>query len=198
MTEIKPTHNKSLLRKIILNTSFNKDTGCIEWTGATNGHGYGRICGVDGKKFKPAHRYIYEKLYGELDKNLHIDHLCRNKKCVNPEHLEPVSLVENVMRGTSFTAQNARKSECKRGHEFNIYNTHFDPRGNRCCKLCNNIKQRIALNRPNVRMSYLKNSTIFKAAEREIERNNLKCDVVSYLTMEYFKRLKEKQDATKS
>lgn len=72
--------------------------GCIPWVGAQTSRGYGCFC-VGGKsKNQLAHRWIYQALVGPIPDGLTIDHLCRNKLCVNPEHLEPVPLRENVRR----------------------------------------------------------------------------------------------------
>lgn len=87
-----------------------------------------------------AHRVAYELTRGKVPTNMCLDHLCKNRLCVNPEHLEIVTLVENVMRGESLHARNARKTHCKSGHEFTKENTYIHPqRGSRLCRTCRNI-----------------------------------------------------------
>lgn len=95
-------------------TQFQKSAdGCWNWTGEVNDYGYGRACVGAGKR-KPAHRIIYQILVGPIPNGLTLDHLCRNRLCVNPEHLEPVTLGENLRRGFSASSMNARKTECPR------------------------------------------------------------------------------------
>lgn len=71
--------------------------GCWEWTGTKNQFGYGRLC-RDGRRVV-AHRWLYERLRGAVPAGLQMDHLCRNRSCVNPDHLEPVTQRENLRRG---------------------------------------------------------------------------------------------------
>jgi hypothetical protein len=73
-----------------------KTEGCWEWKGAKDGDGYGHL-GVAGSVVG-AHRYAYELLVGPIPEGLHLDHLCRNRPCVNPDHLEPVTQAVNVGR----------------------------------------------------------------------------------------------------
>lgn len=110
-----------------------KSEGCWEWTGAHDGGGYGHIK-VDGKMLK-AHRISYEWARGEIPPSLDIDHLCRNRSCVNPAHMEPVPRRENTRRGEGATAQHGRKTHCKRGHEFTPENT-YRYRTGRICRTC--------------------------------------------------------------
>lgn len=123
-------------------SQVRKTKKCWNWCGSKMGLGYGRIF-VKGKSIV-AHRFSYMLLKGSIRKGLELDHLCRNKKCVNPSHLEAVSHKENCLRGRSFTAFHAAKKYCKRGHKFNSKNTRMIVHKNRLsparnCKLCAKI-----------------------------------------------------------
>lgn len=109
-------------------------SGCWSWTGQINRGGYGHI-GLRRLQGQHAHRVIYELTYGPIPDGLHIDHLCRNRACVNPDHLEAVTNHENMLRGISRPAVNARKTQCKRGHPFDEANT-YRHRGTRHCRTC--------------------------------------------------------------
>lgn len=108
-----------------------------------------------------AHRFAYELHKGPIPKGLEIDHLCRNTLCVNPNHLEAVTHRENVRRGTSPTARNAMKSECKRGHPLDEKNTYLDGTGRKCKKCLQLRRKRVrdqvrkAARRPNPSMRQL-------------------------------------------
>jgi hypothetical protein len=117
----------------ILATMPADDHGCIVWTRATT-LGYGRIK-VDGT-LQMAHRVAYELFYGEVPAGLHLDHVCRNRACVNPLHLEPVSRRTNILRGVGPTAVNARKTHCVNGHDLS--NAYRRAAGNRDCRVCAN------------------------------------------------------------
>jgi hypothetical protein len=82
-----------------------------------------------------AHRASYEAFIGPIPDGMTIDHLCRNRKCVNPSHLEAVPMRVNVLRGVGVTAKNAVKTHCVNGHEFNDQNTYSDSKG-RSCRAC--------------------------------------------------------------
>jgi len=116
---------------------------CWEWTGADNGKGYGQFW--DGQQLVPAHRIAFEWLRGEIPEGLELDHLCRNKKCVNPMHLELVTRSENTKRGIgpALAAQKQRaKTHCPHGHPYSPENTYITPVGGRQCIICRNARNR--------------------------------------------------------
>lgn len=121
------------------------DSGCWEWTASLNG-GYGAFH-VGSRRMALAHRVAFVALCGEIPPGRQLDHLCRNRKCVNPEHLEPVSQRENILRGDGPSAYNASKTHCKRGHELTQGNVHEYRRGSgvrRVCRECMRIDSAIA------------------------------------------------------
>ena len=91
--------------------------GCWEWQATGHPRGYGYFW-PHGKIWQYAHRYSYELFVGPIPPGLSIDHLCRNPKCVRPDHLEPVTQRENVLRGEGVAAQAARRVVCPRGHPY--------------------------------------------------------------------------------
>ena len=113
-------------------------TGCWVWQWATRkSDGYGTA--YKNRKKVQAHRLIYEEIKGQIPAGLTLDHLCRNILCVNPDHLEPVTQRENVLRGNGVAAIHARKTHCIRGHEFNKENTMVVKRG-RGCRTCHYMR----------------------------------------------------------
>lgn len=111
----------------------DKTDGCWLWSAARTADGYGNIK-VDGKA-RRAHRLAYELSVGEIPAGLDLDHLCRNRSCVNPDHLEPVTRRENVLRGDGLAALRAKQTHCKSGHEFTPENTYTGS-GGRSCRRC--------------------------------------------------------------
>lgn len=124
----------------------DKTGECWEWTAYRLKCGYGRF-GVGGSaknggRIVMAHRWAYENLVGPIPNGLQLDHLCRNRGCVNPEHLEPVTVRENLRRGEGWSGRNARKTHCPKGHEYDEANTHRDSLGRRKCRRCDREKRR--------------------------------------------------------
>ena len=117
----------------------NDATGCHEWTGKLNRYGYG-LFSLD-RKWVGAHRYAYELARGPIPDGLQIDHLCRNRACVNVAHMEAVTSAENTKRAVEFWPS-VLQTHCKNGHEFTAENT-YRPIPNsrrRHCRTCNRAR----------------------------------------------------------
>ena len=135
MIEFEPKHVAKFFSKI------KKVDNCWIWMGYKNKDGYGRFAIKNTKIY--AHRFSYELFKQDISKILEIDHLCRNRKCVNPQHLEAVTHKENIMRGSSFSAKNKIKNNCPQGHQYNKENTYRNPfTRKRFCRICNKLAQR--------------------------------------------------------
>jgi hypothetical protein len=105
-------------------------TACLEWCGFVK-KGYGDFEGCH------AHIFAYKYHVGSIEKGFVLDHLCRNRKCVNHLHLELVTARENILRGNGLAAINSKKTHCKRGYEFTIDNTYIPKnRASRECRQC--------------------------------------------------------------
>ena len=111
---------------------------CWNWPGSVRRDGYGNTCETrDGeKRVFLVHREAWTILRGPIPDGLVIDHLCRNRRCMNPAHMEPVTLGENVLRGEGICAQRKRATHCKHGHEFTPENTYRRQNGHRGCRKC--------------------------------------------------------------
>lgn len=112
--------------------------GCWEWTAVRNAPGYGVIHRLD-KGSRLAHRILYEMLIGPIPDGLELDHLCRNRGCVRPDHLEPVTRLQNVRRGDGprlLKERNASKTHCPQGHPYAEQERYRRPNGERRCGAC--------------------------------------------------------------
>lgn len=111
---------------------------CWHWRASRTSDGYGQFM-IRHNRIVLAHRLAYELMIGPIPTGLTIDHLCRNRVCVNPSHLEPVTVKENILRGVgSAFAINAAKTHCPQGHAYTPENTRLveKKRMHRRCRTC--------------------------------------------------------------
>ena len=134
-----PTLTDTQIERLKNSFQVNQSTGCWEWNRARNKHGYG-VYYVSKDRYL-AHRVMYSLYKGQPSVVNHIDHLCRNPRCINPAHLEDVPPAVNIMRGVGFGAVNAAKTHCPRGHLLDGDNTIKSLRtrskaSGRACRAC--------------------------------------------------------------
>lgn len=114
-------------------SKVDKTETCWNWTGPLN-KGYGKF--TVRRATISAHRFLYKKMKGEIPAGLVLDHTCFNPKCVNPDHLEPVTQKVNLHRSDTFQARNAKKTHCPQGHPYSETNLFIRSDGSRSCREC--------------------------------------------------------------
>lgn len=126
---------KSLEERLL--TNIVKKDGCWLWTGYLAHGGYGHVSegGAGGRRLL-VHRASYETFVGPIPDGLSIDHLCRVRHCINPQHLEAVPIRVNILRGDTRAAANSVKTHCPQGHAYDAVNTRVTPKGYRVCRAC--------------------------------------------------------------
>lgn len=122
-----------------------KTERCWLWRGAVDNNGYGRFR-LNGKTVY-AHRLAYKLSVDSIEAGMTLDHLCRNRQCVNPNHLEQVTNKENILRGQAPSARAARRVTCSNGHAYNDANTYWGKNGQRVCRTCHRDEMRRARRR---------------------------------------------------
>lgn len=122
---------------------FTVGDGCWEWHAARNASGYGEFMSRRWPgQSRLAHRLLYELLVAPIPAGLDIDHLCRVRHCVRPDHLEPVTRRINLLRGETVTARNAAVTACPQGHDYDEANTYIAANGGRHCRKCKAASER--------------------------------------------------------
>lgn len=135
------------------------NSGCWLYLRALNNSGYG------------PHRTYYERFRGPIPDGLTLDHLCRIRCCVNPDHLEPMPLRENILRGEGTSARHARRDACLRGHPYTPGNIGWSMdskagRKYRYCKTCNNALAAINRAKPGARERAVEYARQLRARQR--------------------------------
>ena len=130
----------TLIDRLFEKTIPEPNSGCLLWLGSCNEDGYGsiRIGGKRGRMLR-VHRVAFEHFIGPIPSGMEIDHKCRVRCCVNPDHLEPVTHQENCCRAAAagtYGTNNKRKTHCPRGHPYEGDNLYLAPNGNRQCVTC--------------------------------------------------------------
>jgi len=175
LSEIISVKDFGSIKNRLFNLSYPEpNTGCYIWGGATYLNGYGIL--TINKKCLSAHRVSYYVHKGNIGYGLVVDHLCNNKLCINPEHLQATTQKKNVLRGNSGSAKNSIKTHCYKGHEFTKENTRINNRGSRDCIICHKDKKKryykkhIAAILENKAEYYKKNRTRIRASQKKYKR----------------------------
>lgn len=143
-------------------------TPCWQWIAATH-HGYGVLTPSELRRGKTsvAHRIAYMEDVGDIPVGLQIDHLCRNRACVNPEHLEPVTQKVNQHRGGGWAGRHVRTTHCPAGHPYDEKHTQVDKIGRRKCRECHRIRENARRQSPEVKAARAAEAREYRRRLRE-------------------------------
>lgn len=180
--------NRPLLERV-KDRSVSQPNGCIHWMGHLNANGYGKIS--VNKTMNLVHRALYQELHGPLPEGMILDHTCHNidltckggptcmhRRCVNLEHLEPVSSRENQARSiNTTTGRSLIRNTCGRGHEYTPENTYVDRNGWKYCRACRRVQVEEARSgeAPNVVREFCRNGHRMTAENALIRGRHTRC-----------------------
>jgi hypothetical protein len=126
--------NRTIEQRLLAKIQRDEATGCWNWTGGHHPDGYGLISVHD--KTRPAHRVSFELYREPIPEKMQIHHICRNKRCVNPNHLSFHTCREHLLLDDTLAAANTAKTHCPKGHPYFGENLYVSPCGDRHCRTC--------------------------------------------------------------
>jgi hypothetical protein len=140
MHKVTPSLTPDAWRDRVVSVVRIDANGCWNWPQRLMPNGYGRISVGNERHY--IHRVAYATAIGSIRDGLEIDHLCRNRACCNPAHLEPVTHRVNNLRSENFAGKRSRQLRCESGHLFDDANTYIAPNGTRKCRACRTVVRR--------------------------------------------------------
>ena len=160
-------HDTSSLAGIRRSCSIDPVAGCWHWKGATS-DGYGQVTDPSTRKLIYVHRLTFILAGGHIPASYQLDHICRVRACCNPEHLRVVTGRENILCSTGFSARNAKKTACPKGHPYSGHNLYIRPSGYRECRAC--ARERARIIREADRAAYNAKQRVWQTAKRRARR----------------------------
>lgn len=153
-----------VIDRLLSRVTVDPNSNCWRWNGSVTHGGYGRIK-VTTSQAAYVHRVTYEALVGPIPCGMELDHLCRVRSCVNPEHLEPVTRTVNNQRAHSY---HSAKTSCPQGHPYDEENT-LTSGGKRHCRACRRRKAAERRQRPDVKAYQAAKAREYRSRKSEVD-----------------------------